>query len=341
MVAHMRHIHCHMQQNHAHLQQSGVLTTELGGAALVLPAVPVPGRRRYTEAVELAAFQARYTPLIREALAAHVETVAVDPLRAAMLHLLGGGKLLRPLLVLASCRCVDGRESDRWVPLAAAFELIHVFSLIHDDLPALDDAQLRRGVPAVHVAHGQPLALLAGAGLLGMAIEVLTRQSAELEPAVRLGLIDCALSAVQRMIEGEQLDLEAEGRSLRLDEVRRMYLLKSGALLGACCQAGALLSGADQELAGRFGELGGRLGLAFQLRDDLLDVESTAEALGKTTGGDAAHAKCTWPALVGVAETRSELTRMLSAIAAGIEELPLREHALLIEIAHWIGGRDS
>ncbi len=291
--------------------------------------------------MELAAFQARYTPLIREALATHIKGVTVEPLRAAMLHLLGGGKLLRPLLVLAGSHSVDGRDPDRWVPLAAAFELVHVFSLIHDDLPALDDAQLRRGVPAVHVAHGEPLALLAGAGLLGMAMETLTRESAELEPGLRLRIIEVTARAVQRMIEGEQLDLQAEGRSLGLDELRRMHLLKSGALLGACCETGALLGGADRDLAGRLGELGERLGLAFQLRDDLLDVESTPDALGKVVGGDAAHGKCTWPALVGVDQTRSELTQMLAAIAGEIAELPLGEHALLLEIADWIGGRDN
>jgi geranylgeranyl pyrophosphate synthase len=291
--------------------------------------------------VKLAELKARYTPLIREALATQIDSVTVEPLRAAMHHLLGGGKLLRPLLVLASCRAVDGQDPGRHVPLAAAFELIHVFSLIHDDLPALDDAALRRGMPAVHIAHSEPLALLAGAGLLGMAVEVLVSRSDALEPTVRLRIIDVTTQAVQQMIEGELLDLEAEGRSLGLEELRRMQLLKSGASLGACCEVGALLGGADEDLALGFRELGRRLGLAFQLRDDLLDVESTAEALGKTTGGDEAHGKCTWPAMMGADEARGELAGMLAELAAEIRTLPLSEPALLLEIAEWIGGRTS
>jgi len=287
--------------------------------------------------VPLAEFRAQYTPLIRAALARQLAGVDVPELRAAMAHLSGGGKLFRPLLALAAYQAITAEDPAPYVPLATSFELIHVFTLIHDDLPALDDAQLRRGLPAVHVAHGEALAVLAGDGLLALALDRLLNAESSLADADRLALLATVTRAVHDTIEGEMLDLLAEQREPPLAELARQHQLKSGSLLGACCRAAAIWAGVDARLGNSLYELGLALGLAFQIRDDLLGVTVSEAQAGKTLSSDAAHAKATYPRLLGVDGARTALAEAHQRVLAQIAEFGLADSRLLIEIADWLG----
>jgi geranylgeranyl pyrophosphate synthase len=253
----------------------------------------------------------------------------------AMQHLAGRGKLFRPLLVLGTYQAVSNKGADTFTAQAAALELIHIFTLIHDDLPALDDAKLRRGLPSVHIAHGEALAVLAGDGLLSLALKEMSASDAELTPSQQAELLEVLTQAVHAVIEGEMLDLQAEGQRLSLSEIEHLHRLKTGALLGACCETGAILAGANTALKPALREYGITLGLAFQIRDDLLSVEGTEEAMGKTLSTDQAKGKSTYARLLGYAGAKAELDKSLARIDALVAGMELRQPVLLREIADW------
>lgn len=257
-----------------------------------------------------------------------------------MAHLLGRGKLFRPLLALASMQAVMGEDPAEAVPLVAPLELIHTFSLIHDDLPCMDDAELRRGVASVHVAHGEALAVLAGDALLNLAHYSLATRGA-VSPETRSMLLAATALATHRVVEGQVLDLEAEQRQLSPDELQRLDEGKTGALIGACCEVGALLGGAEEALALRMRELGVRIGWAFQLRDDLLSVQGDEVRVGKTLSVDARKQKATFPRLLGVASTEQMLNVLLTEVSREIQVLGLKESGLLLEFAALAGQRES
>ena len=232
-----------------------------------------------------------------------------DELTEAMGYsLLAGGKLLRPVLVLAFCRACGG-EDEGALDAACGLEMLHTYTLIHDDLPCMDDDALRRGKPTCHVVYGEWLALLAGDALQAEAFRAVL--CAPLAPEVRARAAEILALAAgwEGVCGGQYLDLSGEGQALSEGEIREMYRLKTGALFRAACEMGCACAGADremQEAAGRYGEL---LGLAFQIRDDLLDLESTEEALGKPIGSDERNEKSTLAACLGREEARKLLAQ--------------------------------
>ena len=233
-------------------------------------------------------------------------------LLAAMRHgALNGGKRLRPVLVFETAK-LFGRVDDGVLKAACALELIHCYSLVHDDLPAMDDDDLRRGQPTVHKAYDDATAILAGDALLTLAFDVITEESVHKDPAVRLALSrELARAAgLGGMAGGQMLDLESEHRDRTEAEIRQLQAMKTGALLRYACRAGARLADASQEDIDRLTRFGEIIGLAFQLADDLLDVEASPETMGKATGKDAEAGKATLVALWGVTKTRAELVRL-------------------------------
>ena len=269
-----------------------------------------------------------------------LEPVAVGELKVAMAHLVGRGKLFRPLLALAVCRAVTGADTTPFIPLVTPLELIHTFTLIHDDLPCMDDAALRRGVASVHIAHGEAVAVLAGDALANYALRLLAIEPAPAGDEMRLELIRAATDATHAVVEGQVLDLLGEGRALALPELMRMHRLKTGALLGACCEIGALLGGLPRWQAGLMREFGVELGLAFQIRDDLLSVESDEAVMGKTLTTDADKEKSTYVRLLGSEGAHSELDRTLARLGSALDGLGLAEPQLLASFIEWAGRRD-
>ncbi|WP_306149314.1 MULTISPECIES: polyprenyl synthetase family protein [unclassified Roseibium] len=231
----------------------------------------------------------------------------------AMRHgALNGGKRLRPVLVMDAAG-LFGRADDGVVQAGCALELIHCYSLVHDDLPAMDDDDLRRGQPTVHKAYDDATAILAGDALLTLAFDVITDESVHPQAGTRLRLCRelARASGIGGMAGGQMLDLESEHRDRSEAEIRHFQSMKTGALLRYACRAGAILgdaSDADVDRLTRFGEI---IGLAFQLADDLLDVEASPEAMGKATGKDAEAGKATLVGLMGIEKTRAELQVLL------------------------------
>ena len=234
--------------------------------------------------------------------------------------LLSGGKRIRPLFVLASCEAVGGDPAEA-LAAGLAVEMVHAYSLVHDDLPAMDDDDLRRGQPTNHVVHGEAMAILAGDALQTLAFETLAE--APLPPArIRMLVSILAHAAgVDGMAGGQALDLLFEARPADEQAVSKIHQLKTGALLAACFEMGAVAGGAGRTAAHALGEVGRRVGLAFQIQDDVLDVTADAGTLGKTTGKDAAARKATWPAVVGLGRARRQADDLLADALGRIEDL--------------------
>ncbi len=228
-------------------------------------------------------------------------------LHAAMRYAsLGGGKRMRPLLVYASGHACGAAE-DALDHAAAAVELIHAYSLVHDDLPAMDDDSLRRGRPTVHIAFDEATAILAGDALQALAFEQLAQSPLDASIRVELLTTLARASGAAGMCGGQALDLAVTGGEQSLDELRRMHALKTGALIRAAVRMGALCASADADTLATLDAFASALGLAFQIRDDLLDVEGSAEQIGKTPGKDAEQGKPTYPALLGLGGARAAL----------------------------------
>lgn len=211
--------------------------------------------------------------------------------------LMAGGKRLRPMMLMAAADAVGG-NGDSFVQAACAMEMIHTYSLIHDDLPAMDNDDLRRGKPTNHKVFGDAIAILAGDGLLTMAFQVLTRQTG-VEPEKMLKVIGEISTAAgsQGMVGGQALDLEAENRRIDADELRKMHMGKTGALFRAAVRSGAILGGADDEILERLTVYAENFGLAFQITDDILDYEGDEALIGKPVGSDERNHKSTYVTL--------------------------------------------
>ncbi len=245
---------------------------------------------------------------------------------------LGGGKRIRPLLVYASGVSLGASEDCLDAP-AAAIELIHAFSLVHDDLPAMDNDDLRRGKPTTHKAFDEATAILAADAMQPLAFQVLaTDKALQASPAVRLRMIELLADACGSlgMTGGQFLDLRAEGCQLNATELENMYRLKTGCLLEVSVMSGACAASADDGTAQLLKRYVDDLGLAFQIRDDILDIEGATEVIGKQQGADLERDKATWPALFGMAEAKKKSADLLDSALAEIEPLgpdaePLRE----------------
>lgn len=257
---------------------------------------------------------------------------------AAKYSAMAGGKRLRPVIVLEFCRLCGG-DIEKALPFACALEMIHTYSLIHDDLPCMDNDDLRRGRPTCHKAFDEATAVLAGDGLLTAAFE--TASAAKDVPAetiVRCIRILGENAGMNGMIGGQVLDMGAEHRKISLDELRLLQKLKTGCLLRAACELGCAAAGAtDEDTLTRARAYGEKLGLAFQIEDDILDIEGDAATLGKSIGKDAASEKSTFPSLLGLEECR-ELAEKLTEEAVNAVK-PLDGHAFLVELARSLTGR--
>ena len=254
---------------------------------------------------EMKALLLRRARMVEEFLPSCVGGAMPPRLRDSMLYSLqAGGKRLRPVLCL-SCAALFGLAESVVLPFAAAIEMIHTYSLIHDDLPAMDDDDLRRGKPSNHKAFDEATAILAGDGLL---TDAFGRMTAVDLPASRVlaAVGEMARAAGSTgMVGGQEWDMIYTGMPpVSLDELRRMHAMKTGALLRASCVCGALLAGAESIELQRISRYGAALGVAFQIADDILDVVSDTETLGKPAGSDAEHGKNTYPSLVGLDESR-------------------------------------
>jgi geranylgeranyl diphosphate synthase, type II len=232
--------------------------------------------------------------------------------------LLGGGKRLRAMLLLAAYRAVGG--SGEAARLAAAVEIVHAYSLVHDDLPCMDDDELRRGFPTVHKVFGVPVAIAAGLAMVPLAARAADSASVALalplETRRRILLELMRAAGAGGMIGGQLLDLEGEGAPTTLEDLERTHRCKTGALIAASTRIGALAAGADVGVLAAIDRYGDALGLAFQIADDVLDVTATSDELGKTAGRDAALRKSTYPSLLGV-DGAMERARSLADDACG------------------------
>jgi geranylgeranyl diphosphate synthase, type II len=233
--------------------------------------------------------------------------------KAMRYSVFAGGKRLRPVLVIAGAEAVGG-AMERVMPAACAMECIHTYSLVHDDLPAMDNDDFRRGRPTNHKVFGEAMAILAGDGLLTLAFGLLAEAFAGSgDPAaLRRVLADLAEAAGTRgMVGGQVADIEAEGRPATAQELDFIHLHKTAALIRASLRMGALLSGGTPAQVEALSDAGGSLGLAFQIVDDLLDVEGTTEQLGKTAGKDQQQQKATYPAVHGLAASRERARALI------------------------------
>src|SRR5437764_4578996 len=251
------------------------------------------------------------------------ETVEPRNIHAAIRwSLFAGGKRFRPILLLATGEAF-GAETDALLGTACALEMIHTYSLIHDDLPSMDDDDLRRGRPTCHVRFGEATAILAGDALQTLAFQTIAEDE-NLEPHVRVRILSevaRASGTPSGMVAGQSLDLEAESRDVTGSELERIHRLKTGALIAASARSGALIAGTGERELEAVTRYGVALGLLFQITDDLLDVTATAEDLGKTPGKDARSRKATYPALYGLEATRTRAQATYDEACAALDSI--------------------
>ncbi len=262
--------------------------------------------------------------------------------RAMRYAVLGGGKRLRPLLVYAT-GTTFGAPPETLDAAAAAVEIIHAYSLVHDDLPAMDDDSLRRGRATCHVVFGEAMAILAGDALQALAFDVLAHDPTRDDPATHVEMLRVLAVACgsHGMAGGQAFDLAAIGRTLSPADLERMHVHKTGALIRASVRLGALAAGVrDAPTLDALERYGHAIGLAFQIRDDLLDIEGGTEQLGKTAGKDAAADKPTYPSVFGVAGSRTELARLAADALHAIEPLGASA-APLAALARFVVERQS
>jgi geranylgeranyl diphosphate synthase type II len=258
--------------------------------------------------------------------------------KAMRYSLMAGGKRIRPVLCLAAAEAVDGNPEDALIA-ACAMEMIHTYSLIHDDLPAMDDDELRRGKPTCHVAFDDATAILTGDALLTLAFEILAAvpfengdQAAKWLQVIRI----IAIAAGARgMIQGQMLDIAAEGRNLNVNELESMHTLKTGALIEASLQSGALLADADKAQLGFLKTYARSIGLAFQVADDILNVEGNPEVMGKAVGTDMLREKSTYPSILGLEASKQFAQKLVRQALQALETFdnkaePLRAMATYI-----------
>jgi geranylgeranyl diphosphate synthase type II len=265
------------------------------------------------------------------------------PLHLAMRHsVFAGGKRLRPVLALAAAQACGG-DLEAVLSAACGLEMIHTYSLIHDDLPALDNDDWRRGVPTCHRAFGEATAILAGDALLTHGLGCLVEFPADPRydtAKARAAAEVVAAIGTKGMIGGQFEDLEAEGKPGTEETLHRIHSHKTGKLIRACLQVGAVFSFAPEETRQRLDLYGRKLGLAFQIKDDLLDVESSREALGKAAGKDSGRGKLTFPALYGLEGSRRILSETLGE-AAGAARRVEGESGPLVYLADFVGSRKN
>ena len=312
----------------------------------------------------LAAFLEQTRIQIDQALDRHLPKPPACPAivsEAMRYSVFAGGKRLRPTLTLAAAAAVEGDRTaqgaaqvfgpaiDLAMPAACAIEMIHTYSLIHDDLPAMDNDTLRRGRPTLHVVYGDGIAVLAGDGLQAEAFALLAREPAGDQPVLvarKLSIVRTIAEAAgpTGMVGGQAIDLQAAGSGqacpLDADGLRTMHARKTGAMIRASAVAGAIMAGADEGIIATVDRYGAEIGLAFQIVDDILDVEGSAQQLGKTAGKDAAGSKPTYAALFGVKRSKELAAECATRAREVLADAGLTE-GYLAAIADWIVSRKN
>lgn len=284
-----------------------------------------------------------YAALIEAALDRHFRdlTGVPEPLAGAMAYsACGGGKRFRGGLAIGACVAVGGRAEEA-LPVACALEMVHAFSLVHDDLPCMDDDDLRRGKPANHKVYGEALALLAGDGLLVAGLTVLAGGVDGCPPERTLAAMRTLLLALgpAGMIGGQVLDMQAERARLDLAALRSLHAAKTGALIRASVRIGAVMGGGNEKYLAALDSYASSLGLAFQIVDDLLDLSGNAATLGKTPGSDLKNGKSTYPSLLGPDGARETADREIRRALESLEPFGERG-AFLAQMARYVGERD-
>ena len=251
-------------------------------------------------------FKDKYQSDFESYLAQSIDLTSDTQLEEAMNYaLLAPGKRLRPFLLFAVVATLDSTVDMKQVyPVAAALEMIHTYSLIHDDLPAMDDDDLRRGRPAVHKKFSEATAILAGDALLTEAFQQIAVANIPPQQAIDLTCLLASTAGYQGMVGGQQADMNAEEQRVSLEELQSIHLRKTGELLKFACTAGGILTDGSDQTKAYLSELGLRLGLAYQIRDDILDIISSQDELGKPAGSDVAANKSTYPSLLGLEQAR-------------------------------------
>ncbi len=292
---------------------------------------------------ELGAWSAAHLASVEQALSRWVASQAPARLGEAMRYaVLDGGKRLRPLLVMAACEAVGGNP-EAALRAACAVELIHAYSLVHDDMPCMDNDVLRRGKPTVHVKFGQARALLAGDALQALAFELLAPEGDAVPASVQARL--CRLLAraagCEGMAGGQAIDLASVGLTLTEDQLRQMHRLKTGALLQASVMMGAACGVASAAAQAALNDYGAAMGLAFQVVDDILDVTADSATLGKTAGKDAAQDKPTYVSLLGLERSREHAQELLAQALAALQASALADTQALAALADMVVNRDK
>ncbi|MCO6158914.1 polyprenyl synthetase family protein [Asaia lannensis] len=264
------------------------------------------------------------------------ESVLIEAMRYAAL---GGGKRLRGYLV-TEIASIFGAEPEGALRVAASVEMLHAYSLVHDDLPAMDDDDLRRGQPSTHKQFDEAIAILAGDALQTSAFEILADEATHSDPSVRIALVAALAQAsgAAGMVGGQVVDIRGEGKSLPLDQVRRLHAMKTGALIRYAAEAGAILGGATRVQRDAIIAYGRDIGTAFQVADDVLDTTASAEELGKTAGKDEAAGKSTYVSLLGIDGARAEAARLVEQATQALNSFGT-EAAALRALAHYIVER--
>jgi len=294
---------------------------------------------------DFAAYMGRTAKEVNAALDAAVPLAYPESLTEAMRYsLLAGGKRVRPALCLAACALVGG-EVRAAVPAACAVEIVHTMSLIHDDLPSMDNDDFRRGRPTSHKVYGEDVAILAGDALLTHAFELVARDTPrDLVPAdraLRMVVELARASGASGLVGGQVVDIQSEGKEVGLDVLRYIHEHKTAALLEAAVVCGALAGGADDAAVARLRRYALNVGLAFQIVDDILDVTQTTEALGKTAAKDLASNKTTYPKLLGLDESRRQAERLIGEAVAQLDGFDPQCAAPLVALAKYIGYRQN
>lgn len=269
------------------------------------------------------------------------EIKAPHELKEAMLYSLkAGGKRIRPIYTLAVLQEL-GVENVDAIKVASTIEMIHTYSLIHDDLPSMDNDDLRRGKPTNHKVFGEALAILAGDALVTLAFGIIARLN-NLEPSQKIHLMDqlSAASGAEGMVGGQVLDMLGEGKILSLEELEEVHLNKTGALLSYSILAGGIIANANEDIMKALHQYSIHIGLAFQIQDDILDVEGTSEQLGKTAGKDILSEKNTYPSILTLAGAKEQLQKQYNLAIEALHPVTLN-NGLLVELADYITKRSK
>lgn len=252
-----------------------------------------------------------------------------------------GGKRLRPILTLEACKLVGGNEKDAY-PFAVAIEMIHTYSLIHDDLPALDNDDLRRGRKTNHKVYGEAMAILAGDGLLNYAYEIMLRESlSKGEPERYLKAINeiAKASGIYGMIGGQVVDIESEGKSIDMEKLDFIHMNKTAAIIIGCMRAGAIIGGASEEELANVTKYAKNIGLSFQIVDDILDIVGDEAKLGKKVGSDIDNEKSTYPSLIGLEKSKETANKLIAEAKMSIDYIN-KDSEFLNNLADYIVDRE-